>query len=139
MSSLPLPRLLHPVWVVIRQVRKDETNYDRDAREPIGKAKRDTDTGLYAQISRKPVQVKAAREGNIVEYDGYVLFLKTDLVAEGITIKYHDQIIQIGEGNAREDVNIYIEMIQPRGHNPNYGGHTLVKAWFKDKSPVRHF
>jgi hypothetical protein len=125
--------------VVLRQIRKDETNYDRDAREPIGRATRDTDVGLFAQISRKPVKVKASREGDIVEYDGYVCFLKTDLVANGITIKYHDQIIQIGTGAAREDVSIYIEMIQPRGHNSNYGGHTLVKAWFRDKSPVRHF
>jgi hypothetical protein len=43
----------------------------------------------------------------------------------------------MGTGIATVPVNLYIYMIQRRGHYPDQGGHTLLKAWFQDKGPVR--
>lgn len=138
MSNLPLPRLLHPTLVKIRKVSTAGTKYDRQSREPIGKAARGAEIPIYAQVSDRGSKFVIEREGAKVVVDGYYLFLRTDLVALGIDIEYGDQVVERGEDNALRQVNHYIEMVQDRGHNPNYGGHTLLKAWFSDKAPVRH-
>jgi len=137
-SSLPLPRLLHKTLVKIRQQNQSGTKYDRRAREPVGKVARRVPIYPYAQVSWKSAVIKTTAEGNEVTVDGYLLFLRTDLVKLGIDIQYSDLIYEIGTGPALRSVNLFVEMIQYRGHNPNYGGHTLVKAWFTDKSPTRH-
>ena len=138
MSNLPLPRLQHPTLVKIRQQNLSGTKMDRQAREPIGKAARGSVVQLNGHVSWKSATLKPQKGGNEVAVDGYILFLRTDLVTKGIDIQYQDQFFEIGTGNALREVNLYVEMIQYRGHNPNYGGHTLVKAWFSDKAPVRH-
>jgi hypothetical protein len=138
MSDLPFPRLLHPVLVKIRKRDLAGTKYDREAREPVGKVARGTTTSLYAQVHWKSAQIVAKPEGNLITTDGYLLFLRTDLDTLGIDIEYHDQIVEIGESASLVPVNLYVEMIQYKGHNPNALGYTLVKAWFSDKGPVRH-
>jgi len=138
MSNLPLPRLLHPTPVKIRKSNRAATKYDRQAREPVGKVARGPVIPLFAQVSWKNEKFTIEREGGTTVVDGYLLFLRTDLERLGIDIEYQDQIIEMGTGAALREVNLYVEAIQYRGHNPNYGGHTLVKAWFSDKDPVRH-
>lgn len=138
MSNLPLPRLLHPTPVKIRKLNQSGTKYDRQAREPIGKAARGSIISLDAQVSWRGAKFEIEREGSKVVVDGYLLFLRTGLERLGIDINYQDQIIEMGSGPAKREVNLYVEMVQYRGHNPNYNGHTLVKAWFSDKDPVRH-
>lgn len=138
MSNLPLPRLLHPTWIKIRKANQSGSKYDRQAREPIGKVARGSVIPIRSQVCWKNSKFEIEREGGKVTVDGYLLFLRSDLVSLGIDIDYQDQIIEMGTGVAIREVNLYVEAIQYRGHNPNYGGHTLVKAWFSDKAPVRH-
>lgn len=137
MSSLPLPRLLHPILVKMRLIDKATTTYDHDAREPVGKARR-VMTELYAHIMWKSLMYHSQREGGEIRADGYVLFLLRDLSNLGIDIQYGDQIYQIGRPPSQRNVNLYIEDIVPCGHNPNSGGHTMIKAMFTSKTPVRH-
>ena len=138
MSNLPLPRLLHPTPVKIRKANPAGTKFDRQAREAVGKVARGAVIPIDAQVSWKGAKFTIEREGESIVVDGYLLFLRTDLERLGIDVDYNDQIIEMGRGAAIRPVNLYVEMIQYRGHNPNYGGHTLVKAWFSDKVPVRH-
>jgi hypothetical protein len=64
--------------------------------------------------------------------------LQTDLEAKGIEIEEGDICIEIGSGGSlRTGLKLYVENIQYRAHNPLKGGHTLVKAWLKDKDPVK--
>lgn len=138
MSNLPLPRLLHPTLVKVRKSNQAGSKYDRQAREPVGKVARGAVISIQAQVCWKNAKFEIEREGGKVIVDGYLTFLRTDLVRLGIDIEYQDLIIEMGTGAAKREVNLYVEAIQYRGHNPNYGGHTLVKAWFSDKAPVRH-
>jgi hypothetical protein len=111
---------------------------DDDAREPIGKIARTSEYSLYAQIRWIALDSKADREGKVESFDGYCLFLRTDLVAAGIDIAEGDLITVMGSGNALRNVNFYVKKITLVGHNPNYNGHTMIKAWLVTKQPVRH-
>jgi hypothetical protein len=111
---------------------------DPDTKEPIGKVARNTYNELYAQISWKNEKTEVTIGGKKYVFDGYCLFLKKDLDDKGITIGEGDQVVRMGEGNAEVTVSLYVDAIQRRGHNPIYGGHTLIKAWFNEKQPVRH-
>lgn len=136
-TNMPLPRLRHPIPVKIRK-RLDTTIQNPNTREPIGKPRYSEPIPLFAQVSDKQNMVKAERSGKEILYDGYLCFLQTDLEAAGIEIEEGDLCEEIGSGGSlRTGLKLYVENIQYRGHNPLKGGHTLVKAWLKDKDPVK--
>lgn len=131
---MPLPNLLHPVPVVIRQIDKANTHYDSDFREPVQRVARRNNVTLPGQIAwANDKRVQYTRGGNRYDADGYVLFRYVDLNAAGITLAVDDRFITLG-GLA---VNVYIKHFQPMGHYTDAGGPTLVKAFFGDKDPAK--
>jgi hypothetical protein len=135
-TNMPLPRLRHPTPVKIRK-RLGDTVQNPNTREPRGKPRYGQPIDLFAQVSDRQNMVKAEPGGKEVLYDGYLCFLKTDLVDKGIEIERGDKVVEIGSAQSQRLVGLYVQNIQYRGHNPLYGGYTLVKAWLKDKSPVK--
>lgn len=132
------PTLLHPIPVKVAARRKDETLWDTDAREPIGNVATDQPIQLVAQVSWKSTDTMADVQGNIERMDGYLLFLRKDMIAAGIMVGEGDRILSIGEGEAEVHMTSWVWKIQRRGHYPGQGGWTILKAWFKDKKPVLH-
>jgi len=68
---------------------------------------------------------------------GYLLFLTADLKVAQIEVSRGDRIVQIGEGDNAREVDYYVTKFQWRGHYPQHGGPTLLKAWFMDRQPSR--
>jgi hypothetical protein len=131
---MPLPNLIHPVPVVIRQIDKANTAYDEEYREPIQRVARRNNTTLPGQVKwANDKRVQYTRGGNRYDADGYVLFRYVDLASVGITLNINDRFMEIG-GLA---VDVYIKHFQPQGHYPDAGGPTLVKAFFGDKDPAK--
>jgi len=135
---MPLPRLIHPVPVFIRQINRALTPQDDSARAPKGQALRGPKVKLRAQVNIGDTDEPKVSNANIRETsEGYLMFLTRDLHAARITIDRGDQIVQIGEGNAAREVDYYITKLQHRGHYPNAKGPTLLKAFFADRHPSR--
>lgn len=139
MSDLPYPRLIHPIPVWVRLRNQSDTKFDPDTNEPIGKVARNEPVKLQCQVNKKSFELVMSKEGKKLKEDGYLLFLRKDLNERGIDINEGDEITQIGEGEyERTGLNLYFNNIVDRGHNPNFGGSTMIKAYFTDKKPVRH-
>jgi len=132
------PSLLHPIPVKIAIRRQDETLWDTDAREPIGNVATDPVVPLVAQVSWKTADTISDIQGNVERMDGYLLFLRKDLISKGVMVDAGDRIVSIGEGDGEVLMSSWVWRIQRRGHYPNQGGWTILKAWFKDKKPVLH-
>lgn len=132
------PNLLHPVPITLRLADKDSTLMDEDAGEPIGKVARSVDKIIDGQVSWKMQEFTMREGGKVVTADGYILFRRKDLDEAGINVQEEDLIVNIGEGDGDVNVNFYVVRIQLRGHYPEFGGHTLVKAWYAKKTPVRY-
>jgi hypothetical protein len=131
---MALPRLLHPVPIVIEQISKATTFYDEDAREPIQAAARSSQETVQGQVKWEgdlalDVAAGGAQEGA----QGYVLFRYTDLAAKGITLAQNDRIVKIGQ----QEVDVYVTKLRPVGHYPDQSGASLVKAFFMDRQPSR--
>ncbi len=140
-----LPRLLHITKIYIRQKNTSNTLYDNNAREPIGRMARDTYVELDGQVRWNSQKVFVQSSGIVENTDGYVLFRTYDLNKAGVTLNQGDEIYRMGTGRARLDFDtkqgnhpqLYICGFDFRGHYADQGGHSLVKAWFKEKSPAR--
>lgn len=132
---MPTPRLLHPVPVIIQQLDKANTLMDDDFREPIQHSARQANVTLQGQHRERrhgEMEIKT-RDGLTISVDGYVLFRYVDLAAAGITLAENDRFVKIG--NKTKDV--YIVAFQDEGHYPSAGGATLVKAYYKDRQPIK--
>lgn len=132
-----IPRLLHPTTVTILRLDKDNTVYDHNSREPIGRSVRKTSVTIPGQVSWRGSQLKSEIYGQTLKTDGYILFRRKDLEDETLTITLEDKITQIGSGDAAVSVSLFIVGIDYRAHYPDQGGYTLVKCWFADKKPSR--
>lgn len=131
---MTVPNLLHPIPVTIVQGDPDATLYDEDAREPAQQLARATPVVLQGQVKWGAVEeVEMERQGVAEGADGYVLFRKIDLDALGITLAPNDRFTKIGH----VETDVYILKLQPMGHYTDQGGHTLVRAWFADRTPAK--
>jgi len=134
-----LPRLLHPINVLIKKADRLQTFYDQDLHEPIGQVRRpQKPVVVWAQIKVLESDDPKASVGGVLENTrGYILLRTADLLNKHFTVERGDQIIQIGEGDYAREVDYYITRLQQRGHYPRAKGHTLIKAWFADRHPSR--
>lgn len=131
---MPLPNLIHPCNVKIKQILKASTIYDEDAREPVQQATR-------AAVKIVPGQpkwgqqygIEAGKAGVAEGADGYVLFRKVDLDAANVTLQPNDQFIQMGH----VETDVYIVRLEWCGHYPDQQGPSLLKAHFADRQPAR--
>ena len=131
---MPLPNLIHPVPVIIEQLDEGETYYDEDAREPIQDGARPVQVTLQGQVEwRSQKNAQQTRAGVVEGADGYVLFRLIDLAAAGITIDREDRFARIGG----IDTDVYVHRLEWVGHYPEFGGPTLLKAYFEDRGPAR--
>ena len=131
---MPVPTLIHPVPVKLRQISRSTTFYDDDAREPIQHATRLATKTIQGQVSWKSqFDIGHNKAGTVLNASGYVLFRKIDLDAQSIVLQDNDRIIQIGT----RDTDVYINKLVPTGHYPDIGGHTMIKAFFADRAPSK--
>lgn len=136
---MPLPRLIHPVPVVIEQADPAGRVYDRDAREPIHGARGTAIVNIDAQIQWG---TKGAPEyegtGVRERSDGYILVRLYDLNAKGVTLKRGDRIISTGAGlGLITGLDLFLLRMQPAGHWPDQGGSTLLRWFFEDRGAAR--
>ena len=137
---MSLPRLLNPVPVFLRQIGRSQTAVlDDDLHEPVGQAHRDQKpVELVAQVKEFDSDNAQAAPGGVLEQSrGYLLFRCADLKAACIELQRGDRIVQIGDGDAAREVDLYFVRFQHRGHYARAGGYTLVKAWFADRHPSK--
>lgn len=138
---MPTPTLLHPIPVKLRKADKKFTAaWDENFREPVGQVRRkQRPIELLAQIKNTKVDVATTTEGGVtLQSDGYLLFLWSDLIAAGVQIEQGDRIVEIGADDGLREVDYYIIQTTPRGHYPEHGGPTLLKAYFQDRESAQH-
>jgi len=134
------PNLIHPIPVYLRQAERELTAVqDDNLHEPVGQVRRpQAPTRLVAQVKWGLDQDQAAAEGGRRgSSDGYLLFRTADLRAKHITLAEGDCIVQIGEGNATQQTDLYITGFRWMGHYPDQRGASLVRAYFEDRAPSR--
>jgi len=110
---------------------------DDDAREPVGKVVRDAEIVLPGQVYWQDETFQSSREGLVAKTLGYILLRRYDLDIAGTDIYEGDEIVKFGLYQAELDRTFFIYRLRYRGHYPDMHGHTLIKAWFTDKAPVR--
>lgn len=131
---MPIPNLLHPVPIKIRQLSRATTVYDDDAREPIQVVGRTAELTVSGQVRwYEQYRQEHTRVGTVEGASGYVLFRLADLAAQSITLQRQDQFIEIG-GRATD---VYVVSLEWVGHYDDQGGPTMVKAHFADRQPAR--
>lgn len=131
---MPNPRLIHPIPVELELLNSAETIYDPDTKEPDVAAKRTTKQ-LQAQVRWfNKDRLRGRSTGPRQEADGYLLFRRTDLVAEGIEINTGDKIVRIGH---IQNASYFVTELRPMGHYPDQGGAGLLRADFNDREPVQ--
>lgn len=137
---MPTPRLLHPIPVWIRKAdRKFTAAFDENFGEPVGQVRRkQKPIKLRAQLKIKDTDDPNQLGHGVAERSvGYMLFLTSDLKRAQVTIDRGDRIVQLGEDPNGREVDYYVTKLQWRGHYPEHGGPTLLKAWFMDRQPSR--
>lgn len=137
---MPTPRLLHPIPVWLRKAdRKFVAAYDENFAEPVGQMRRkQRPIKLSAQLKIKDTDDPDQAPAGVSERSvGYLLFLTADLKKKQVTIDRGDRVVQLGDGDNGREVDYYITKLQWRGHYPEHGGPTLLKAFFEDRQPSR--
>ena len=129
---MPLPNLIHPVDIVIEQIDKTETMYDEYAREPIQIVDREAQLTLPGQVKwESQFGLEHEKSGARETSRGYVLFRKTDLDAQTITLQLNDRIVKMGH----VETDVYINRLEWMGHYQDQDGPSLQKAYFVDRRP----
>lgn len=133
-TGLVLPRLLHPIDVVISRITKGTTIYDDDTREPISQPDRADNITIKGQVKWREQYALSPKKGGVEENSlGYVLLRKYDMDELSFTIARGDQIAKIGN----IDTDVYVTKLEWCGHYSDQGGATMVKAHFEDRQPSR--
>lgn len=145
---MPYPRLLHQVNCILKIGNRSATLMDADTREPVQTLVYRGEITVPGQpresIRKRDVDVE--RGGRNERESGYVLFRVIDLDeklkaigssfeewSNSVNGGVNDRIITLGN----QKLNGYITRLEPMGHYPQYGGATLVKAFFTDRAPAR--
>jgi len=127
---MPVPRLLHPVPVVVEQIDRQATAYDRDAREAVQVVARKVTFTMSGQAKWiSDMSLEAVKEGAIERASGYVLFSLAELRAASRMIVRGDRFTSIGG----RDCDAYVERTEPTAHYPDLGGPGLLKAHFSTR------
>lgn len=150
---MPIPRLHHPIPIIIEIIDRDDSVFDPYAREPVGQVVREGEspgTGdrvtIKGQISfyysgAKQDYPRYTSNGIEEETIGYFAcrykdLIKANLVTEtngvftDIKLKRGDRIVQIG----KKQVDYYITGFKQFAHYPNQK-QTLLQVNFEDRHP----
>lgn len=121
-----IPRLIHPVTVVVEQIDPAAQALDAVFNQPIGTPAKITRT-LRGQVSTQRAQSLQMNPGGAeatTNSDGHVVFEKRALDAASITLHQGDVIVSEGGVPVRHRIT----RVEPHG---TYGGvHHLLLAYF---------
>ena len=127
--------LIEPSEIIIEQLDKASTIYDDDAREPIKQVRRSPQVTLEAQVSwtrNRQVGYKFGAQGGAQdEAVGYLVFMRRDVAAAGVTLSRGDRIITV----AGQEVvpKLFLTKEQRAGH---LAGEANLEIWdMSDKRP----
>lgn len=128
--------LIEPSEIVVEQLDKASTVYDADAREPIKQVRRATAVTLEAQVSwtrNRRVAFKLGAQGGAQdEAGGYLVFLRRDVIAAGVTLQRGDRITSIA--GVAVDPPLFLTNEQRAGH---LSGTANLEIWdFADRRPT---
>ena len=149
---MPIPNLIHPVPVGIGRIRRDLTQMNPRAREPVRQLWRDGDgSGTGAEVvidgqmnfNRGGQRNPEFKGGGVEEEStGYVLFRIHDLIAEGITTENPDGTLEFGleRGDritrvGRRKTNYFITKFRDVASYDDRGGASLLEVTFHDRMP----
>ena len=127
------PHLIHPVNVVISQRNVAAPgSMLNDAREPVKQAARSASVTLMCQVQWGKRADPVPHEGGPrEESNGYIIVLRKDLTAAGVTLRRGDRITSVG-GVATD---LYLDANEPCMH---YHGSPQGEMWqFQDRQPTR--
>lgn len=121
-----IPRLVHPVTVVVEQIAHGSQTIDPVFQQPVGTPTKATRT-LRGQVSTQRAQSLQMNPGGAeatTNSDGHVVFEKHALDLAGVTLHQGDVIVSEGGVSVRHRIT----RIEPHG---TYGGvHHLLIAYF---------
>lgn len=121
-----IPRLVHPVVVVVEQIDPASQTIDPVFQQPVGVPPKLTRT-LRGQVSTKRAQALQMNPGgaeSTTNSDGHVVFEKAALEAASVTLHAGDVIVSEGGVAVRHRIT----RIEPHG---TYNGvHHLLIAYF---------
>lgn len=150
---MPVPRLHHPVPIILEIIDRTDTVYDPYAREPVGQVMREGEsTGSGDRVTIK-AQVSYYYSGSKQDYPvpmdygieektmGYFACRYKDLISLGLVtetngvftvenLKRGDRIVQIG----KQSVNYYVTGFKPFAHYPRQK-QTMLQVNFEDRHP----
>lgn len=121
-----IPRLIHPVEVVIAQVNGASTTIDADFREPVGNVATTSVTlsGQLAEGRGRSLNMSAGGDTPTANSTGHVVFEIDALTAAGAVLHLGDRITSIAGGA----VNHRITRIEDKVHYAGRAWHRW--AWF---------
>jgi hypothetical protein len=124
-----IPRLIHPVIVVVEQIDPASQTVDAVFRQPIGTPVKITRTlrGQVKTARAQSLQPTAGGNSPVANSDGHVTFAAGDLTRAGVTLNPGDVIVSEGGVAVRHRIT----RTEPHG---TYGGvHHLLLAFFSNE------
>jgi hypothetical protein len=136
---LPAPNLLHPIPIEIEQIDRSGTIVDDDYREEVQVVARSAAVTVPGQVKwGAHDRATLSALGADAHSDGYVVFRRDQLRAAGVEdMRQGDRLLAFGAVPNRIEVNVFVEKVQPFAHYGPFGGATLVRVFFRDRSPAR--
>lgn len=129
---MPVPRLIHPVWVQIEAVDKPHTPFDADLRQPIRTVRRSA-VRIPAQVRIRALsEPEYEATGLDEDVEGWLTVRVLDCARKSYTPKVGDRLVAVG----KRTVEYYLRMIQDEGHYGSAGGATLMRLYFEDRRPA---
>lgn len=128
-----LPRLLHPVTIIVETKDASRTITDSRSRSVVGQPLRKR-VSFKGQLSNKRHdQIGMNPGGRETGGEGYILVRLVDLERAGIEVDIGDKIIKMG----RRDVKYYVTRLEYKAGYSDQDGHSLVRFFYNDRSPVK--
>lgn len=121
-----VPRLIHPVTVIVEQIDAAAQTVDSVFREPVGAAPKRTLTLRGQVVTRRSqsLQPSAGGDNGTSNSDGRVVFETAELAAAGVSLHPGDVIVSEGGLAVRHRIT------RVEGHGTYDGVHRLLYAHF---------
>lgn len=133
------PNLQHPILITWEPFMRGAAEQDDGYRELVQGPTYGPAVSCQGQVLWGQSQgFDLTRIGTQDDSDGYVVFRTIDLRSINVTLHINDKITTFGQGPNTVQREVYIIKLQPFAHYPGtMFGATMVKAFFKDRQPVR--
>lgn len=130
---MPVPRLIHPVFVVIEPTDNASTRWDHAAKEQVPVLRRKTAITLQAQVHWDRQQATSRVDGGtVLQQRGFLVFLRRDVEAAAWVPAAGDRVSSIGGQTVDATLT---SAGQQRGQYSSR--HNLIRVEFEAAAP-RH-